>query len=43
MSAPTMSRRPKAALLAWKQNGWIDHGRLRLLPPQGGVAFGEAW
>jgi len=30
-------------LLAWAQNGWIDHGRLRLLPPQGGVAFGDTW
>ena len=30
-------------LLAWAQNGWIDHGRLRPLPPQGGMAFAEAW
>lgn len=30
-------------LLAWGQNGWIDHGRLRLLPPQGGTAFTDAW
>lgn len=30
-------------LLAWARNGWIDHGQLRLLPPQGGVAFTEAW
>jgi hypothetical protein len=30
-------------LLAWERNGWIDHGRLRLLPPQGGAAFTDAW
>jgi hypothetical protein len=30
-------------LLAWERNGWIDHGRLRLLPPQGGAAFADAW
>ena len=30
-------------LLAWGKNGWIDHGRLRLLPPQGGAAFADAW
>jgi hypothetical protein len=30
-------------ILAWARNGWIDHGRLRPLPPQGGVAFAEAW
>ena len=30
-------------LLAWAQNGSIDHGRLRPLPPQGGVAFTDAW
>lgn len=30
-------------LLAWGQNGWIDHGRLRPLPPQGGVAFTDTW
>ena len=29
--------------LASAQNGWIDHGRLRLLPPQGGAAFTDAW
>jgi hypothetical protein len=30
-------------LLAWKRHGWIDHGRLRPLPPQGGAAFTDAW
>jgi len=30
-------------LLAWGRNGWIDHGRLRPLPPQGGMAFTDAW
>lgn len=30
-------------LLCWKRNGWIDHGWLRPLPPQGGAAFAEAW
>jgi hypothetical protein len=30
-------------ILAWARNGWIDHGRLRPLPPQGGTAFAEAW
>jgi hypothetical protein len=30
-------------ILAWARNGWIDHGRLRPLPPQGGVAFAETW
>jgi hypothetical protein len=30
-------------LLACGKNGWIDHGRLRLLPPQGGAAFTDAW
>jgi hypothetical protein len=30
-------------LLAWAQHGWIDHGRLRLLPPQGGTAFADTW
>jgi hypothetical protein len=30
-------------LLDWEQHGWIDHGRLRLLPPQGGTAFAYAW
>jgi hypothetical protein len=30
-------------LLASEHNGWIDHGRLRLLPPQGGAAFADAW
>jgi hypothetical protein len=30
-------------LLAWARNGWLDHGRLRPLPPQGGAAFADAW
>jgi hypothetical protein len=30
-------------LLAGAQNGWIDHGRLRLLAPQGDAAFTDAW
>jgi hypothetical protein len=30
-------------LLAAEHNGWIDHGRLRLLPPQGRAAFADAW
>jgi len=30
-------------ILAWARNGWIDHGRLRLLPPQGGAAFTGTW
>jgi sigma-70-like protein len=30
-------------LLAGARNGWIDHGRLRLLPPQGGGAFADTW
>lgn len=30
-------------LLSWRLNGWIDHGRLRPLPPQGGTVFAEAW
>jgi hypothetical protein len=29
-------------LLAWTRNGWIDHGRLRSLPP-GQVSYAEAW
>jgi len=30
-------------ILTWRLNGWIDHGRLRPLPPQGGPAFTDAW
>ncbi len=30
-------------LLAGAGNGWIDHGRLRPLPPQGGVVSTDAW
>jgi len=30
-------------ILAWARNGWIDHGRLRPLPPAGGAAFAESW
>jgi hypothetical protein len=30
-------------LLAWQSNGWIDHGVLHPLPPQGGAAFADAW
>ena len=30
-------------LLAWRLNGWIDHGALRPLAPQGGTALAEAW
>ncbi len=30
-------------ILGWRLNGWIDHGRLRPLPPQGGAASGDAW
>jgi hypothetical protein len=29
--------------LTSRLNGWIDHGRLRPLPPQGGEAFTDAW
>jgi hypothetical protein len=30
-------------LLAWGRNGWLDHGVLRPLAPQGGTALEEAW
>jgi hypothetical protein len=30
-------------LLAWQRNGWLDHGILRPLAPQGGTALTEAW
>ncbi len=31
-------------LLLWARNGWIDHGRLRLLAPQDArVTFADAW
>lgn len=30
-------------LLDWARNGWINHHRLRPLPPQSGLAFVEAW
>jgi hypothetical protein len=30
-------------LLDWRANGWLDHGVLRPLAPQGDVAFEEAW
>ena len=30
-------------LLGGGANGWIDHGALRLLAPQGGYAFVDAW
>ena len=30
-------------LLTWRRNGWIDHGRLRPLAPQGNMAFADAW
>jgi hypothetical protein len=30
-------------LLAWRLNGWIDHGVLHHLAPQGGYAFVDAW
>lgn len=30
-------------LLAGAANGWIDHGLLRPLPPQGGVVYSDAW
>jgi hypothetical protein len=30
-------------LLAWRRNGWLDHGILRPLAPQGGTAFVDAW
>ncbi len=30
-------------ILSWRLNGWIDHGRLRPLLPQGGTVFAEAW
>jgi hypothetical protein len=30
-------------LLTWRLNGWIDHGRLSPLAPQGRVAFADAW
>jgi hypothetical protein len=30
-------------LLAWRLNGWLDHGVLRPLAPQGGYAFVVAW
>jgi hypothetical protein len=30
-------------LLTWRLNGWIDHGRLRPLAPQGRVALADAW
>jgi hypothetical protein len=29
-------------LLAWARNGWIDHGRLHALAPQG-AAITDAW
>ena len=30
-------------LLTWRLNGWIDHGRLHPLAPQGRVALADAW
>jgi hypothetical protein len=30
-------------LLAWGRNGWISHGTLHRLAPQGGYAFLDAW
>jgi hypothetical protein len=30
-------------ILAWRLNGWLDHGVLRALAPQSGTAFAEAW
>jgi len=30
-------------LLTWRLNGWIDHGRLRILPPEGRAALTGAW
>jgi len=30
-------------LLTWRLNGWIDHGRLRPLAPQGRAALADAW
>jgi hypothetical protein len=30
-------------IIAAAQNGWLDHGRFRLLAPQQGEAYCNAW
>ena len=40
---PAGRRSGQHLLLTWRLNGWIDHGRLHPLAPQGRVALADAW